>query len=449
MKPYIRAVLNETARGAHRIGRSVRLDTLVRLRWLAVIGQTTAVLVVYWGLDFELPIWACLSVIALAAWLNIALRVRFPSLQRLEPDRAAWLLAFDTTELAVLLFLTGGLQNPFALLLLGPVLISATALPARMTLMLGCFAIACATLLIFVHAPLPWDSDPPLELPAVYVTGVWLSILLAIAFIGLHAWQITEDSRQLADALAATELVLAREQHLSQLDGLAAAAAHELGTPLATITLIAKELELALKPTSEHAEDVRLLNEQARRCRAILGKLTELSSGDPFDRMKLSTVIEEVVAPHRNFGIAIDVALASGDLAEPVGGRNPAILYGLGNLLENAVDFARERVEVAASWSGNDVNVTIIDDGPGFAPEIMDRIGEPYVTTHRGRRQNADQEGHDIASGLGLGLFIAKTLLERSGAALDFENRPLPDCGATVRVHWERSDFERPARLAQ
>jgi two-component system sensor histidine kinase RegB len=379
-------------------------------------------------------------------------------MQRLEPDRAAWLLAFDTAELAVLLFLTGGLQNPFAFLFLGPVLISATALPPRMTLMLGGFAIACATLLIFVHGPLPWDDDPPLELPAVYVTGVWLSILLAIAFIGLHAWQITEDSRQLADALAATELVLAREQHLSQLDGLAAAAAHELGTPLATITLIAKELSLAIKPDSEHAEDVRILNEQAKRCRAILGKLTELSSGDPFDRMKLSTLLEEVVAPHRNFGVAINVALAacdfaSGELAEPVGGRNPAILYGLGNLLENAVDFAHERVEVAASWSGHEVDVTITDDGPGFAPEIMDRIGEPYVTTHRLKGQNVGQnvngEGSALASGLGLGFFIAKTLLERSGATLDFENRPAPDRGAIVRVHWERADFERPVAFAQ
>jgi two-component system sensor histidine kinase RegB len=305
---------------------------------------------------------------------------------------------------------------------------------------------------------LPWDDDPPLELPAVYVTGVWLSILLAIAFIGLHAWQIAEDSRQLADALAATELVLAREQHLAQLDGLAAAAAHELGTPLATITLIAKELSLAIKPDSEHAEDVRILNEQAKRCRAILGKLTELSSGDPFDRMKLSTLLEEVVAPHRNFGVAINVALAacdfaSGELAEPVGGRNPAILYGLGNLLENAVDFAHERVEVAASWSGHEVDVTITDDGPGFAPEIMDRIGEPYVTTHRLKGQNVGQnvngEGSALASGLGLGFFIAKTLLERSGATLDFENRPAPDRGAIVRVHWERADFERPVAFAQ
>jgi two-component system sensor histidine kinase RegB len=428
---------------SHQTGRSVRLDTLIRLRWLAVIGQATAVLVVYWGLDFELPVWACLSMIALAAWLNIAMRARFPLRQRLEPDRAGWLLAFDTTELAVLLFFTGGLQNPFALLFLGPVLISAAALPPRLTLLLGAFAIACATALMFLHYALPWDSEPPLELPAVYVTGIWFSILLAIAFIGLHAWQVTEDSRQLADALAATELVLAREQHLSQLDGLAAAAAHELGTPLATITLIAKELQLAIKSGSEHADDVRLLNEQARRCRAILGKLTELSTGHPFDRMSLSTLIEEVVAPHRDFGIAIRVAAAFGEAPEPVGGRNPAVLYGLGNFIENAVDFARERVDVTASWSEQNVSVTISDDGPGFAPEIMDRIGEPYVTTQRQKRRNMDAAESGVSGGLGLGCFIAKTLLERSGATLEFENHPLPSHGASVRVQWARRDFER------
>src|SRR5205807_1819264 len=335
----------QLAEEAHRTGRSVRLDTLVRLRWLAVIGQTTAVLVVYFGLDYELPIWACLAVIALAAWLNVALRIRFPMTQRLEPDRAAWLLAFDIAGLAVPLFFTGGLENPFAFLFLGPVLISATALPARMTLMLGGFAVACATVLVFVHDPLPWDTEPPLELPQVYVMGVWLSILLAIAFIGLHAWQITEESRQLADALAATELVLAREQHLSQLDGLAAAAAHELGTPLSTIAVVVRELERALEPASPHAEDVKLLREQAQRCREILAKLTQLSaSSEPFDRSKLSTLIEEVVAPHRNFGVAIDVALPQNRAAEPVGDHNPAIIYGLGNLVENAVDFARARV---------------------------------------------------------------------------------------------------------
>src|SRR5882757_2849328 len=419
---------------AGRPGRNVRLDTLVRLRWLAVIGQTTAVLVVYFGLDFELPIWACLAVITLAAWLNVALRVRFRVTQRIEPDRAAWLFAFDIAEIAILLFLTGGLQNPFSFLLLGPVLLSATALPPRMIGILGSFAALCATVLAFYSYPLPWDPDETLKLPSIYVMGVWIATLLALGFIAVHAWQLAEESRQLADALAATELVLAREQHLSQLDGLAAAAAHELGTPLSTITVIATELERAIEPDSPYMDDVSLLREQAQRCRAILAKLTELSSNvEPFDRMPLSALIEEVVAPHRNFGVAINVALAPHDAAEPIGGRNPAILYGLGNLVENAVDFARGTVDVAADWSGDDVGVTISDDGPGFAPEIMDRIGEPYVTSTRRRRFNV---GGEAGGGLGLGFFIAKTLLERSGDTLAFENRAFPERGAIIRVRW-------------
>jgi two-component system sensor histidine kinase RegB len=425
--------------------RNVRLDTLVRLRWLAIIGQTTAVLVVYYGLDFHMPVWACLAAIALSAWLNIALRLRFHSTQRLEPDRAAWLLAFDVAQLAVLLFLTGGLQNPFAFLFLGPVLLSATALPPRFTVMLGGFAIVCATILVFVHYPLPWDTDDPLELPPIYMMGVWLSILLAIGFIGVYAWQITEESRQLSDALAATELVLTREQHLSQLDGLAAAAAHELGTPLSTISVIAKELENAIAENAPHGEDVRLLREQATRCRDILAKLTELSAsgGEPFDRMSLPALLEEVVAPHRHFGVAIDVSIHSGDDNEPVGWRNPAILYGLGNLLENAVDFAHERVMVEAAWDDDNVDVTISDDGPGFSPEVMDRIGEPYVTSRRRSLPDHDDEPR----GLGLGFFIAKTLLERSGATLSFENRRPPAHGAVVKLRWSRSDFERPLTL--
>jgi len=423
--------------------RNVRLDTLLRLRWLAIIGQTTAVLVVQYAVEFPLPIWACLAVIALSAWLNVALRLRFSLTQRLEPERAAWLLAFDIAELAVLLFLTGGLENPFAFLFLAPVLLSATALPPRITIMLGAFAVLCATVLVFVHYPLPWDADDPLELPWIYLLGVWLSILLAIGFIGVYAWQITEESRQIAEALAATELVLAREQHLSQLDGLAAAAAHELGTPLSTISVVVKELELALEAKSPHIDDVRLLREQAQRCRDILSKLTELSAGEPFDRIPLPALIEEVVAPHRNFGIAIDVALQHKSGA-PMGGRNPAILYGLGNILENAVDFAQSRVEVTVDWSDEDVAVTISDDGPGFAPEVMDRIGEPYVRSSKRRRMNAGSE----TTGLGLGFFIAKTLLERSGATVDFENRRFPDRGAVIRVRWSRGDFERPLDFA-
>ena len=399
-------------------------------------------MVVFYGLDFPLPIWACLAVIALSAWLNVALRVRFTPTQRLEPERAAWLLAFDIAELAVLLFLTGGLQNPFAFLFLAPVLLSATALPPRITLMLGGFAVLCATVLVFAHYPLPWDAEDPLELPWIYLLGVWLSILLAIGFIGVYAWQLTEEGRQLAEALAATELVLAREQALSQLDGLAAAAAHELGTPLSTISVIAKELERAIEPNSPHADDVKLLQEQSQRCRDILAKLNELPSSRAVRQ-------RAAVRPDRGGGRAAPQLRRRDQrrrAAEPppVGARNPAILYGLGNLLENAVDFAQERVEVTADWTGDDVAVVISDDGPGFAPEILDRIGEPYVRSSKRRRMNAGGE----TTGLGLGFFIAKTLLERSGATLDFENRAFPDRGAVVKVRWGRSDFERPLGFA-
>jgi two-component system sensor histidine kinase RegB len=306
---------------------------------------------------------------------------------------------------------------------------------------LGAFAVVCATVLVFVHYPLPWDADEPLVLPPIYMMAVWLSILLALGFISVYAWQITEESRQLANALAATELALTHEQHLSQLDGLAAAAAHELATPLSTISVIARELERSIEQGSPHSEDIRLLREQATRCRDIIAKLTELSSSEPFDRVKLPTLIEELVAPHRDFGVEIAVTLDGDGGPEPVGARNPAILYGVGNILENAVDFARERVTVDASWDAEAVTVTVADDGPGFDPDILGRVGEPYVTT---RPRHADSEDGEDA-GLGLGFFIAKTLLERTGATLRFRNRASPQRGAVITLRWNRADFERSA----
>jgi two-component system sensor histidine kinase RegB len=428
----------------HLPRRNVRLDTLIRLRWLSVIGQTVAVLVVYLGLEFNLPIVGCLSIIALSAWLNVALRLRFRNARRLEPSRAAWLLAFDIAELAALMYLTGGLENPFSFFFLGPVLLSATALPARMTILLGVFASVCATLLIFFHVPLPWSNDLPAPaLPGIYILAIWLSILLAIFFISIYAWQITEESRQLVNALAATELALAREQHLTQLDGLAAATAHALGTPLSTISVIVRELEREMDPKSPHADDIRLLREQTQRCRDILAKLGELpAESEHYDRLPLSALLEEVAAPHRDFGITIDVQMPPGE--QPTASRNPAILYGLGNLLENAVDFARERVEIAAHWDEESVTVVIGDDGPGFAPEVIGRIGEPYVRSRRRRRMYASDD-----TGLGLGFFIAKTLLERSGARLTFVNRTFPAQGAVVTVRWPRAAFERAGQTAE
>jgi two-component system, sensor histidine kinase RegB len=418
--------------------RHVRLDTILRLRWLAVLGQLAAIFIVAHGLEFDVPAVPCLAIVGLSALLNLVLQIAFNPMQRLEPAYAAVLLALNIVELAALLFLTGGLQNPFSFLFLAPVLISATALPVRLTIALGALAIACASVLVFFYLPLPWDADEPLVLPPIYLFGVWLSIVLAIGVTSLYSFQVTQEARKLSDALAATELVLTREQHLTQLDGLAAAAAHELGTPLSTIFLISRELERSLPADSPLAGDIKTLREQAQRCRDILAKITQLSAtGAPFDRMPLSTLIEETVAPYRDFGVAIKVRIAVAGTSEPVGTRNPAILHGVGNFLENAVDFARATVEVNAWWNTETVEIVISDDGPGFAPDILKRIGEPYLSRRRGIDEA--QSEHD---GLGLGVFIARTLLERTGAKVSFTNRTFPDHGAVVQIAWPRRRFE-------
>ena len=417
--------------------RHIRLDTILRLRWLAVLGQLAAIFIVAQGLEFNVEIVPCVSIIALSASLNLALQTAVNPMQRLEPMQAAGLLALNIVELAGLLFFTGGLQNPFSFLFLAPVLISATALPARFTFGLGLLAVACASMLFFFHLPLPWDSDDPLVLPPIYLVGVWLSIALAIGVTSLYSFQVTEEARKLADALAATELVLTREQHLTQLDGLAAAAAHELGTPLATIFLISRELEKTVKDAN-FAADLKTLREQTQRCRDILSKITQLSStGAPFDRMKLSELIEEVVAPHRDFGVEIKVRIAVAAVAEPVGSRNPAILYGIGNIVENAVDFARTTVEVNAWWNRETIELVISDDGPGIPPDILNRIGEPYLS-----RRRSQDDGSGERRGLGLGVFIARTLLERTGAKVSFTNRTFPEHGAVVQITWPRQRFE-------
>lgn len=418
-----------------RSGRHLRLDTLVRLRWLAIAGQSLAVAGVHFGLRFPLPFGWCFAVIAVSAWLNIALRVRFPLSHRLGEDAATALLAFDIIQLAALLYLTGGLQNPFSLLFLAPVMISATALAPQRTLVLGLLAVALASLLSFKHLPLPWAGPDRPVLPPYYQAGNWIALVLGLGFTGIYAWRVAKEARDLSEALTATELVLAREQHLSQLDGLAAAAAHELGTPLATIALVARELSRLAPPEGEMADDITLLREQVERCRGILGKLASLQDDDagPLDQLSLRLLIEEAAGPQRPFGVPFRIEML-GEKPEPVCRRNPGMIYGLGNIVDNAVDFARSEVTIAAHWTENHVALTIADDGPGFPPDVLMRAGEPYLSRERGESR--------AGGGLGLGLFIAKTLLERSGAVLEFSNLPAPASGASVRIVWPRAEFE-------
>ncbi|PLX38013.1 MAG: two-component sensor histidine kinase [Hyphomicrobiales bacterium] len=425
----------------HTSRLQVRLDTLVRLRWLAVVGQAAAVLIVAQGLQFPLPTLWCFGLIALSVWLNLFLKIRYPSSLRLTEGWTSALLAYDIAQLGGLLFLTGGLTNPFALLLIAPVTVSAAALPPRSTVFLAVLSFITICLLAFFHFPLPWPEGIPFEFPRLLIVGNWLALALGFAFTAIYTFRIADEGRQLAEALAATELVLEREQHLSALDGLAAATAHELGTPLATIVLTAKEVRRELPDDHELAEDIALIASQASRCREILSRLSSLSA-DPSDhigRMPLSQLLEEVVAPHRDFDTEITIEIVDEEGAEPIGQRNPGILYGLGNIVENAVDFARRKVMIKAYWNESEVKISVSDDGPGFAPGVLDRLGDPYVTT-RSRQSEAEQS---TGGGLGLGLFIAKTLLERSGARVTWRNRPGQQTGAVAEIVWPRAAMER------
>lgn len=433
----------------------LRLQTIVRLRWMAVLGQSITVIGAYWVLGIHLPIAGCLAVIALSAWLNVALRLRYPASHRLKAGSAFLMLGYDILQLAMLLYLTGGLQNPFAFLLIAPVTVSASMLRLKITMALGALAIAVASVLTSFHYPLPWFHHTNLVLPFPYVMGVWAAVVSGILFIGFYSWRTAEEGRRMARALAAAEMVLAREQKLSALDGLAAAAAHGLGTPLATIAVVTKELMRDAKPSDPHYEDLVLLRAQAERCRDILAELA--GRGEQQDlmvsRLTLSHLIEEVVAPHRLLGVPIHVAIgtveegnAKSVTPEPVTERNPGMLYGLGNLVENAVDFAASKVEIDARWSKDEVRIVIADDGEGFRPHVLEQLGEPFVTTRAS--QGGSQEGPDEHIGMGLGFFIAKTLLERSGARLNLANRPPPGVGAMVTVVWARTWFEHMPVMA-
>jgi two-component system, sensor histidine kinase RegB len=419
-----------------RMAGRVRLRTILIIRWIAVAGQALTLLVVHYVLGFPMQIgWAGTTVAALAA-VTLAAQVRRPQSERLTDRESALYFAFDILQLAVLLYLTGGLNNPFSVLILAPVTVSAAALSYRSTLGLAGLAIACVVLLGVRHEPLPWPEGD-FDIPDIFVAGYAIALILAVMFLTFYVYRVAQESRRLSDALSAAQAALDREQRVSSLGALAAAAAHELGSPLGTISLVAKELARDLPKESEHRADAELLVSQSDRCREILAELSRKPEQDKdhFNVLPAGLLVELAAAPHARPHVALRIESAPdpSEPRDPVLPRRPEIMHGLGNLLQNAIEFAREEVKVLIAWTRQEITITVTDDGPGFPADVLRRLGDPYLSSGgEGLDQGQRQGDH-----MGLGIFIAQNLIERAGGTVGFSNNEYG--GAEVRVSWPRS----------
>ncbi|MEM6938680.1 MAG: ActS/PrrB/RegB family redox-sensitive histidine kinase [Pseudomonadota bacterium] len=429
----------------------IRLRTMILLRWIAIAGQLIAITVSQQVFGLALELGLCYFAIGLSVIANLITGFVFPENKRLTESENLGMILFDMLQIAFLLYLTGGLNNPFALLLLGPVTISAAALNLRSTLILCAMAIVLVTLLAVHHLPLTTQTGELLQMPELFVFGQWTALVIAVLFTSGYSRRVTQEVHAMGDALAATQMALAREQKLTDLGGVVAAAAHELGTPLATIKLASGELLSELADRPELAEDAALIRDQADRCRDILRDMGRAGKDDLHMRhAPIEAIIEEAAEPHQDRGKDV-ILLQTGEGTErrhqPVISRKPEIIHGLRNLIQNAVDFASRRVWVETTWTDTSLVVRIMDDGAGFPPYILGRIGDPFMR-ERPRAQNAISRPE--YEGMGLGLFIAKTLLERSGATLHFANgtEKTKRKGAIVEVIWSRLDLEESPQEA-
>ena len=415
---------------AHGQGR-IRLHTLSLTRWVAVVGQIFTVLFVHYSLGISLPIHWLIPAVGLSALINVAMMVTLRAATRL-PERAAlWLFAYDIVQLGYLLALTGGLRNPFAALVAVPLMLGAATLGLWSTVLLSLVATLTLTTLAFMPTALPWFGQG-LPLPGLYVAAVWVALTMASVLIAAYAWRVAEETRRMTDALGAAQMALAREQEMSALGALATAAAHDLGSPLATILITAKEMLNELEDEDPLRGETQVLLDQTLRCRTILagiGRRRDHDEHAPFVRAPLSGMMRELGEIYARPSVALEVnSIISEGFAEPTLMPTPELRHALGNVINNGIEFATTRLQVFVEHDGREVRIVLKDDGPGFTPEVLEWLGEPYLSTRRDH------------GGLGLGLFIATTLLARTGATLHADNA---NDGAFVTIRWTNEAWRR------
>ena len=435
-------------------GEWIRLRTMIFIRWVAVTGQLAAIIIAFQYFELALDLSLCFFAVGLSALANIVASLFFPESKRLSELENVFMILFDLFQLAFLLFLTGGLNNPFSFLLVAPVVVSAAALKKKSTIIIGSAAVLIVTLLSYFFVPLETLSGKTLTIPDIFLFGNWVAISTGIVFLAFYSNRVTSELNTMSDALFATQAALSREQKLTDLGGVVAAAAHELGTPLATIKLTSSELIEELKNFPELHDDAMLIRDQADRCGNILNSMGGAGKDDlQMHQTLLAEIIREAAEPHSQRGVTIETKISDGHkggIDEPYMIRRPEIIHGLRNMIQNAVDFATSKVWVESSWTKESITITISDDGYGYPPNLLGRLGDPFLGAKIGKENRQGYEG------MGLGLFIAKTLLERTGAKISFSNGDRNQTsahskreasGAIVEIYWPRKKVESTSNL--
>ena len=435
-------------------GEWIRLRTMIFIRWVAVTGQLAAIIIAFQYFELALDLSLCFFAVGLSALANIVASLFFPESKRLSELENVFMILFDLFQLAFLLFLTGGLNNPFSFLLVAPVVVSAAALKKKSTIIIGSAAVLTVTLLSHFFVPLETLSGKTLTIPDIFLFGNWVAISTGIVFLAFYSNRVTSELNTMSDALFATQAALSREQKLTDLGGVVAAAAHELGTPLATIKLTSSELIEELKNFPELHDDAMLIRDQADRCGNILNSMGGAGKDDlQMHQTLLAEIIREAAEPHSQRGVTIETKISDGHkggIDEPYIIRRPEIIHGLRNMIQNAVDFATSKVWVESSWTKESITITISDDGYGYPPNLLGRLGDPFLGAKIGKENRQGYEG------MGLGLFIAKTLLERTGAKISFSNGDRNQTsahskreasGAIVEIYWPRKKVESTSNL--
>ena len=418
-----------------RLEENLNLDkkTLVFLRWIAIFGQLFSVNLVYFFLNLEFPVLLCHLIILFGFLTNLFLQFGFKA-TLLKDLYSSSILMYDLIQLSILLFLTGGIFNPFAILLIVPTIFSSTFLSMGSTIILGTSTIILLFLLTFFNMPLPGMEEYILSFPNYYVTGILMSLIIGLIFLSYFGIRFAGETKKRSDALNKLQQILAKEYELESLGGQAAAAAHSLGTPLATISVVSKEMRKEVGDHSKLTKDLDLLISQTKRCSEILKNISQkkIINDEFLSSMNFEDLLEEIIksfkeSSEKNIKLKTDKDINKIDIK-----KNPELVYGLRNFIGNAVKFSNQNVLISIISDNINLYILVEDDGPGFPEDIITALGEPYIKSKsKSSKKNA---------GLGLGTFLGKTLLERQLAIITFDNDSAIG-GAKVKIKWSISDL--------